>query len=320
MRFFFVTCFFFWTFNCWAEPTIIYIGKKDDNMYNQSLHLGIQEFEKKQGIKCIEREADNSSEYITIVKECIKQKHSPIIISDGGKRTEIINIIKNNPETFFIFLDSEKTQLTNATNITFLEQEGAFLAGALAGMMSRTNVIGFIYASKEVPALLRFRAGYIQGAKYTNPDITILETELGNYPDVWQNTKRAEDAAANLIEQKADILFAAAGQAGIGVLQKAAQNQIYAIGVDTNQNKLFPGTMIGSIIKNTNKAVYITLFQVCVQNILNNTPKKLGLLQNAINIDFDGVKNGLVPTAIQQKINNIKTEILQNKIKIAAKI
>lgn len=320
MRFFLCSLFLFWAFNCWAEPTIIYIGKKDDNMYNESLHLGIQEFEKKQGIKCIEKETSNSSEYIATVKECIKQKHSPIIVSDGGKKSELVNIIKNNPETFFIFLDSEKTQLTNATNITFLEQEGAFLAGALAAMMSRTNVIGFVYATKKVPALMRFRAGYIQGAKYANPNITILEAELGNYPDVWQNTKRAEKAAANLINQKVDILFAAAGQAGIGVLQKAAQNRIYAIGVDTNQNNLFPGTMIGSVVKNTNKAVYIALFQVCVQNIQDSTPKKLGILQNAMNIDFNKIEDGLVPTAIQQKINDLKTKILQNKIKIPAKI
>lgn len=313
---FLTLCCFWLTSSGWAAPAIVYTGKKEDGVYNQSLHEGVRAFQEKRGVKCLEIEtpADGST-YIATIQKCIAENYSPIILPYRGQFPELDTIVSEHPQTFFILLDALNINRPNISAFVFAEHEASFLAGALAALMSRTKTIGFIYTSRQYQPLLRFRAGYIQGALAMNPKIKIMEKELGNYPGVWRDTAKGRKMAAELIAQGVDVLFATAGFAGTGVLAQAARNGIHAIGVDTNQNNLYPETMIGSLVKYTNKAVYIALSQTHFKKHTNRVTR-LGLAQQAINIDFDGVRPEVLPTAVLQQINNLYSKILQGRIKI----
>lgn len=318
MRFLFVltTLFALFIFPpiLWAEPAIVYTGSVDDSTYNYSLHQGIQEFRMKSGKKCLEiKSASDGSEYLNDVLRCIEEGHSPILFPYSSQFHEIIDIARAHRGTDFIFLDYGKdVDLPNAWSFLFADHEGAFLAGALAALMTQTKTVGFVYVSDDYPVLLRFRAGYAQGVLAVDPDIRILHGVLEDYPGVWRDTKKGGEVAADLIAQGADVLFAAAGFAGTGVLAQAAEQGVYAIGVDVNQNNLHPGTMIGSMVKRSDKAVYVAL-SLALSGIRRDGIKRLGLAQDAVSIDFDGVEKNLVPEEVRQQLEKMKSEILLGK-------
>ncbi len=313
----FLTFFIFLiTATCLAQPAIVYIGKPQDNTYNHSLHEGIKEYQKKTGQTCMEIETPyDASQYLPTVLQCITKEYSPIILPYAQQFSEIYDLIHQYRKIDFILLDQGDMDYSNVYSFSYADQEGSFMAGALAALMTKTNIVGFIYTSDQYPVLLRFRAGYIQGCQAVNPKVKVLEAQLGNDIGAWGDTDRSRKIAADLISQGADILFAAAGFAGTGVLAQAAENGIHAIGVDSNQNHLHPGTMIGSMIKRSDKAIFIGLMLAC-SNIHRDGIKRLGLAQDAVGIDFQGVEEGLVPETVKQKLQKLKSEIILGSRKL----
>ncbi len=301
---------------CWAEPVIIYVGKAEDSAYNHSLHAGIEEFEKKTGHACIEIETpSDASGYVSAILQCIAKKRSPIILPYSNQFSEIVHFIHQHKDIDFILLDHGTVDESNVYSFAFADQEGSFMAGALAALMSKTGTVGFIYTSDIYPVLLKFRSGFIQGCRVVNEKIKIVEGQLGDSPEAWRDTERSGKVTEELISQGADVLFAAAGFAGTGVLAKAAEKKIYAIGVDSNQNHLHPGTMIGSMLKRSDKAVFIAL-KLALSKIRRDSIRQLGVAQDAVAIDFEGVEEGLVPESVKQKLNGLKAEIALGKRKV----
>ncbi len=315
----FLTIFLFISPPGWAKPAVVYIGKVKDNPYNQSIHIGIQNFEQKTGCHSLEIEtSSNASKYIPTLLQCIAKGYSPIIVPYSHQFRELMEIIDNHREIDFILLDNGEVDKANAYSFAFEDQEGSFMAGALAALMSKSKIVGFLYTSDKYPVLLRFRAGYIQGCQAVDPTVKVLEAQLGDYPEAWGDTAKSRKLAADMIVQGADVLFAAAGFAGTGMLAVAAEKKhVYAIGVDSNQNYLYPGTMIGSMIKHSDKAVVIALQLVKTGR---RGVKRLGVAQRAVGIDFDGVAPGLVPEGVKQKLYELQSEILMKQRKIQKKI
>ncbi len=300
---------------CWAQPVIIYENIICDGTYNNSLHDGVLAFQKQTGCSCVEIENVRGHNLMNVIYDCISKKYSPIVLTYSIHFKDILKAIDKHKNTDFIMLDHGDIDRSNVWSFFFAEHEGCFLAGALAALMSKTKKIGFIYASPEYPALLRFRAGYIQGAQAVDPTVRVLERQLGTYQQVWVDVKKAREMAAELIDEGVDVLFAAAGFAGTGALDLAAKKGIYAIGVDSNQNRLHPGTMIGSMIKHSDKAIFIAL-TLAHANIRRDGIKRLGIAQDALGIEFEGVEPGLVPDEVKKKLDVFKSEILQGKRQI----
>ncbi len=307
---------FFASTQCWASPAIIYIGKAQDSAYNHSLHDGIQEFQEKTGHTCVEIETpSDASKYLSALLDCVAKKYSPIILPYSDQFPEIVPVIHKNKDLDFILLDHGDVDKSNVYSFSFADQEGSFMAGALAALMSKTKIVGFIYTSDQYPVLLRFRSGYIQGCQTVDPEVKVLEAQLGDYPEAWRDTNKSRKVAEDMIAQGADVLFAAAGFAGTGMLDQAAEKNIYAIGVDSNQNHLHPGTMIGSMVKRSDKAIFIAL-KLAFAKIRRDGIKRLGVAQNAVGIDFEGVQKNLVPESVKQKLHKLKSEIALGKRKL----
>jgi basic membrane protein A len=158
------------------------------------------------------------------------------------------------PDTRFGIIDMVVEQ-PNVKSVVFTEHEGSFLVGMMAGMASKTATVGFI-GGMDIPLIRRFGCGYAQGVVAANPDAKVLLNMTGTTPAAWNDPVKGSELAKSQKSQGADVIYAAAGGTGIGVLQAAADEGILSIGVDSNQNYLFPGKVLTSMMKRVDNAVY----------------------------------------------------------------
>ncbi|MDX9952624.1 MAG: BMP family ABC transporter substrate-binding protein [Anaerolineae bacterium] len=189
-------------------------------------------------------------------------------------------------------LDAEGKEMANGTGLTFREDEGSFTVGMAAAMLSKTGKIGFI-GGQDVPLLHRFELGYIQGARYVNPDIEVISGWVGSYID----PTKGKELALTQYEEGVDIIFAAAGKSGEGVLAASAEKDLYAIGVDSDQCYIQPGHVIASMMKMVDRAVFDTI-KALVEGQLVGGTRVYGLKEEAVGmcylygIDQEFINNG----------------------------
>ncbi|OQA23428.1 MAG: Membrane lipoprotein TmpC precursor [Chloroflexi bacterium ADurb.Bin360] len=189
-------------------------------------------------------------------------------------------------------LDAEGKELANGTGLTFREDEGSFTVGMAAAMLSKTGKIGYI-GGMDVPLLRRFELGYIQGAKYVNPDIEVVSGWVGAFND----PTKGKELALTQYEEGVDIIFAAAGKSGEGVLAASAEKGLYSIGVDSDQCYIQPGFVIASMMKMVDRAVFDTIKALVAGNLTGGT-RVYGLKEEAVgmcylySIDQEFINNG----------------------------
>ena len=210
-----------------------------------------------------------------------------LIIGIGFTATDGITAsAKAHPAQNFMIVDSV-ISLPNVVSIVFAEHEGSFLAGAMAAMVSETNDISFL-GGLDIPLINKFFAGYYEGARYINPGVIVRKTYSPNPSNPWGDLTGGKSVAFDLIEEGSDVIYAAAGGTGIGVMDaveeaSSADNKIYAIGVDSNQDHLKPGFVLTSMIKRVDVAVS-TQIQAVVDGTWTSGFTELDLAADGVGI------------------------------------
>jgi basic membrane protein A len=161
-----------------------------------------------------------------------------------------------NPDIQFAIVDMVVTDddgnlLPNVANIVFKEHEGSFEVGYIAAKLSETGKVAFM-GGMDVPIIRKFQTGWEEGAKYANPDVEFCSGYAGS----WGDPAKGKEIGLSCFEQGADVIFAAGGATGDGAYEAAAETGNYAVGVDSNQDYIQPGTMITSMMKGVDKSVY----------------------------------------------------------------
>jgi basic membrane protein A and related proteins len=226
-----------------------------------------------------------------------------------------VKLGKDYPNTkFVVFTGLAKS--TNVASIFPMQQEGSFLLGALAGMMSKTGVIGYIGGDVTYPNLVNIFEGYKQGAKLMNPHVKVLVT----YLDDFDNPSKGKEAAISQINTGADFLLHVADSSGQGVIQAAKEKGIYAFGAVSDQNKLAPDTVLTSFVLDVDKAYYQAVKMVQAGNFTGEIFKPglevgKGAAGNGIVYlaPFHGLENK-VPEDVKVKLNQLTQDILNEKI------
>ena len=178
----------------------------------------------------------------------------PIIAVGFSQAVALEKVAKEFPNIHFTIIDSV-VKLPNVQSVVFKEHEGSFLVGVLAAMASKSGKIGFV-GGMDIPLIRRFQCGYEQGIKYANPKAELIANMTGTTPAAWNDPGRGAELAKGQFDRGVDVVYAAAGNTGIGVLQAAKDRGKLAIGVDSNQNYLHPGTMLTSMLKRVDLAAY----------------------------------------------------------------
>jgi len=296
------------------NPMVIYQGSIEKNSFNVSIHQGVERFIEKTGLACTEAVAGvDITDYVSRIKKSTEQGYSPVFLLYGNHIPELVDLVRQYPATRFIVLDTVLDE-PNMFSFVLAEHEGSFLAGALAALASKSKQIGFV-SVVDTPFQRRFLCGYSQGARYIDPDIKVFDGFTGDYPGAWFDGKAVAALASGMMDKGADVIYQAAGGAGPAVLEAVAARGKLGIGVDVNQNGLFPGAVLTSMVKRTDKAVFAALM-LAKRGVWRDNFKRLGLAQDAVDIVFDRHNKSLVTPAMASRIEKIRKNIVLGVIQV----
>ncbi|WP_127901078.1 BMP family lipoprotein [Solirhodobacter olei] len=238
-----------------AEPAIIYdLGGKYDKSFNEAAWHGAQRWAKESGKKFREVEIQSEAQREQVLKRLAQSGANPIAMT-GFAFADVLNkVAPEFPKTKFAIVDSVVKQ-PNVQSIVFTEEQGSYLVGIMAAMASKTGTVGFI-GGMDIPLIHKFECGYAQGVKSVNAKDKVIVNYTGTTPAAWNDPVKGSELAKGQISQGADVIYAAAGGTGVGVLQAAADGKILSIGVDSDQNYLHPGQVLTSMTKRVDNAIY----------------------------------------------------------------
>lgn len=295
------------------SPAIVYdLGTKFDKSFNEGVSNGAKRFTEETKLEVREFEPANDSQIEQAIRKMASRGSDPVI-SVGFSQANALGIVaKEFPNTSFTIIDMVVDQ-PNVRSVTFREEQGSFLVGALAAMVSKTGKIGFV-GGQDIALIRKFACGYEQGAKHINKSAEVFQNMTGSTGEAWNNPSKGGELAKSQFDRGADVVFAAAGGTGIGVYQAAKDNGKLAIGVDSNQNHLQPGTMLTSMIKRVDNAAYDT-FKAKMDGSWKPGITTLGLAEKGVGWAVDEHNEAMVKPYME-KMTEIEKGIIDGTIKV----
>ena len=291
------------------QPAVIYdMGGKFDKSFNQAAFNGAERWKKESGKTYLEFEISNPTQREQAKRRMAERGANPIVAIGFSQGSSLEKVAKDFPKTQFAIIDSV-VALPNVQSIVFKEHEGSFLVGMMAAMASKTGKVGFV-GGMDIPLIRKFQCGFEQGAKYANPQATVVANMTGTTPSAWNDPARGSELAKAQFASGVDVIFAAAGGTGLGVYQAAKDNGRLAIGVDSNQNHIQPGTMLTSMVKRVDVAVYEAFKGVKPGTVA------LGLKEGGVDVAMDEHNAKLVTPAMKAKVDAARADIISGKVKV----
>ncbi|NRR31749.1 BMP family ABC transporter substrate-binding protein [Oxalobacteraceae bacterium] len=299
-----------------ADPKIGIVydaGGKFDKSFNQSAFEGASRFKKETNIGFIEVQASSDTQAEQVLRG-LARKNLDLIASIGFAQTQAVQkVAKEFPKVRFILIDGV-AQGSNVNSIVFKEEEGSYLVGVAAAMASKTKKLGFV-GGIDIPLIRTFACGYAQGAKAAVAKAEVTQNMVGTTSAAWNDPAKGGELARSQFDRGVDVIFAVAGGSGLGTLQTAKEKGKLAIGVDSNQNHLYPGTMLTSMVKRVDNAVYDSFMQ------LKNGTWKAGVTSKGIKdggVDWalDEHNRSLITPEIEKRVLGARKDIIDGKVKV----
>ena len=298
-----------------SEPAVVYdsAGKFDKSFNEAVFRNGVEIYKKDKGIAVKEFEPQNEAQREQGLRRLASRGYGPIVAVGFNFASAVEKVATEFPKTQFTIIDMVVDK-PNVQSVVFKEHEGSFLVGALAAMASKTGKVGFV-GGMDIPLIRKFECGYEQGAKYVNPKIDVFQNMTGSTPAAFADPAKGGELAKSQFAKGADVVYAAAGGTGIGVYQAAKDEGKLAIGVDSNQNHLQPGTMLTSMVKSVGLAAYTT-WDDAAKGTWKPGIKVLGLAENGVDWSLDKDNEKLITPEMKAKVAAIKADIIAGKIKV----
>jgi basic membrane protein A and related proteins len=238
-----------------ADPALIFdLGGKFDKSFNEAAYEGAQRWAKETGGSYKELEMQSEAQREQALRRLAESGANPVVMTGFAFGDVLGQVAPDFPDTKFAIIDMVVDQ-PNVKSVVFTEEQGSYLVGMMAAMASKTGTVGFV-GGMDIPLIRKFACGYAQGVMAVNPDAKIIANMTGSTPAAWNDPVKGGELARAQKSQGADVIYAAAGGTGLGVLQAAADEGILSIGVDSNQNYLHPGKVLTSMTKRVDNAVY----------------------------------------------------------------
>jgi basic membrane protein A and related proteins len=286
-------------------------GGVGDKSFNAQAWAGLQKAEKEIGAQVKYVESKQNADYIANLTKFAEAKYDVIFAVGFLMQDALLDVAAKFPKIKFAIIDGDAPTLSNCVAYKFREEEGSFLAGALAASVSKSGVLGFI-GGMEMPLIKKFEYGYQAGAFTIKPDIQTRVAYVGDFND----SQKGMELTLSQMGMKADVVYHAAGKAGIGVI-KAAQTKgegYYAIGVDKDQDDEAPGRVLTSMVKRVDVAVFDVCKQVQDGKFASGTVE-LGLKEDGISLSEMKNTKDKIPAEVLKKIESLKQEIIEGKLK-----
>lgn len=290
------------------------VGGVTDNSFNQSAWEGLQKAKKDFGVDVSYIESKQEADYATNLETAVEGNNDLILATGFPMQKALLEAAKNYPDQKFAIVDVDYGDETpdNVICITFNENQSGYIVGLVAGKMTKTNIVGFVGGMDNV-VVKRFQVGYEAGVKEANPNARVLSQYVNSFTD----TAKGKSIATQMYKNNADIIFAAAGDSGLGVLECAKENGKLAIGVDRDQNNIAPDNIITSAMKKVDKGVYDVVEDLNEGDFDGGEVLVLGLEEGAIGLAPTTDKN--VPKEIIDFVNAQGDKIISGEIVVPTK-
>ncbi|MGW1716872.1 BMP family lipoprotein [Streptomyces sp. NPDC002156] len=241
------------------------VGGKGDQSFNDAATAGMDKADAEFGYKstAVEpQDGESDADKAQRLEQLAKQGYNPVIGVGFAYAPAVKEVAAKFPKVTFGVVDDEQIKADNVADMVFTEEQGSYLAGVTAALTTKTNVVGFV-GGVDIPLIHKFEAGYKQGVEDTKKGITVKSQYLTETAQEggFSSPDKGENAAEGMIDDKADVIYAAAGLSGQGVIKAAAANKIWAIGVDSDQYKQnalakYKDSILTSAMKDVAGAVY----------------------------------------------------------------
>jgi basic membrane protein A len=295
-----------------AEPAIIFdLGGKFDRSFNEAAFTGAERWAEETGGEYREIELQSDAQREQAMRRMAESGANPIVMAGFSQATPLSVVAPDYPDTTFVIIDGVVDE-PNVRSVIFSEHEGSYLVGMLAAMASETGTVGFV-GGMDIPLISAFGCGYAQGVVAVDPDATVIENMTGTTPAAWNDPVRGGELTRGQIAQGADVIFAAAGGTGLGVLQTAADEGVYSIGVDSNQNYLHPGSVLTSMLKRVDVAVYDAFSQ---GPDIETGLHVFGLAENGVGYALDEFNEDLITEEMQAEVDAAREQIIEGEITV----
>lgn len=297
------------------------------------------------GVKRMEKELDVSinivetgfdeTKWQPALEDLSTGKHDIVIMGTWSMKEPLEEVAKKYPEQKYIFFDSEVDYeglgIENVHSIQYKQNEGSFLAGALAALVSSSDMeltnggtpyVGFLGA-QDIPVINDFLVGYIEGAKYIDETSKIAISYIGDF----ENTAKGKEMAIAQYNQGVDIALNVAAQAGLGQIDAAKDLNKYSIGVNSDQHEIFKNSdmakanaVVSSMLKRVDNSLFYAVERAMEGTLSYNEASYLGLEESAVGLAKNEYYNEIVPENIRLKLEEIEKDIISGKIKVSSAI
>jgi len=295
-------------------PAVVFdMGGKFDKSFNQGVYDGVERFKTETGIEYREFEVTNETQREQAIRRMAQRGANPILGVGFAQAGPMEAVAKEFPDTKFTLIDGV-VDLPNVQSIVFKEQEGSFLVGLLAAMASESKMVGFV-GGMDIPLIRRFACGFEQGAKHASASVDVVQNMTGTTPSAWNDPGRGSELAKGQFDRGVDVIYAAAGGTGVGVYQAAKDGGKLAIGVDSNQNYLHPGTMLTSMLKRVDVAAY-NAFDSAMNDTWTPGITVLGLAEEGVGWALDENNESLISAEMKAAVEAASAGIVSGEITV----
>ncbi|MEV6175102.1 BMP family ABC transporter substrate-binding protein [Streptomyces sp. NPDC051954] len=299
------------------------VGGKGDQSFNDAAYAGLEQAKKEFGYQTDDVEptdGETDADKAQRLASLAKQGYNPVIGIGYAYAPAVKEVAEKYPDTTFGVVDDSQVEADNVADLVFSEEQASYLAGVAAAKATKTNTVGFV-GGVDIPLIHKFQAGFEQGVKDTDSKVKVLSQYLTQTAEEggFSSPDKGKSAAEGQIEKKADVVYAAAGLSGQGVIEAAAANKVWAIGVDSDQYKQaalasYKDSILTSATKDVAKAVYNL-----AKSVEDGKPET-GIVRGDLKTGQVGLANSNPKFAddagLQEAIETAKEKIISGEIKV----
>ena len=303
------------------------VGGLGDKSFNDGSYAGLEKAKAELGAEIRVVESKQQTDYIPNLSG-LAEDGAKMVFAVGFLMAEaMVESAKNHPDSYFAGIDiwiNPDDAPKNAMGILFKEQESGYLAGIVAGMLTKEhagaspmlnddNVVGMVLGM-DIPPVERFQAGFYAGVKSVNPDCVVRTVVTGSFTD----QAKGKEATLALIEQGADVVFQIAGLTGVGVINAAKEQGILAVGVDVDQSALAPDNVVTSAVKGITQATFLAIKDMLADKFTGGQNFTFGINEDSTGIAPFHKFDSIVPQAVKDAVNKATADMKSGKIKAPA--
>lgn len=294
------------------------IGGRGDKSFNDAAYAGLERARRDLGVTFTTLETNEGSDREAQLRQ-LAAGDAKLVFGVGFLFTDDIKALAREfPDKKFACVDYTVTPgdtlPPNLVALKFREEEGSFLVGALAGLLTKSGKVGFV-GGMEIPLIRKFQAGYVAGVKAVNPRAQVLVKYAGTTGSAFRDPTKGKELALAEYQAGADIIFHASGSTGLGVFEAARELGRLAIGVDSDQYDEAPGAILTSMVKRVDTAVFDTIRELKAGRWSGGV-HDFGLAERGVTWVYDDRNKALVPDAVKARVDSLQAAIVAGTLRV----